>query len=277
MVKTAYFDTNVFDHIHKRIGVTDSDLMALRSAVKAGKVSIPFSILNIEETGSALGSNPALAIQELRLILELADRGKLLKPPDQLLRDDICGYARGGVSSEPFVVDSVIQSGLQALENPSQQDISELLVVAKEVQKQKEEFMAGMREAREKVLPHVKKLQGWNPRFEDYWERLAERFAEGFAEHVGLLEPCTNRGIEGLLELRSVRLCVGASLSLAYAETFEGRTPKIGDSRDLQHAVLAAAAETFVTQDGNFARLLTRIPIKDFQVVDLHGLLERIR
>lgn len=275
MTKTVYFDTNVFDHIHKKIGVTDADLLTLRSAVKASKLSILLSILNIEETVSVLKSNLALAIAELQLILELADWSKLVKPPDQLLRNDMSCYARGRAPSEPFVVDSVIQLGLRALQIPSQQDIFELLDATREIRKQKEEFMAGMREARKKVLAHVKELKGRRPNFDEYWERLAEKFAEGLAEHESLLETCSKRGIKGLLDVRSMRLYVGASLSLAYAETFEGRTPKIGDSRDLQHAVLAAAADMFVTQDENFAKLLARIPIEGFQVMNLHALLKQ--
>ena len=71
-------------------------------------------------------------------------------------------------------------------------------------------------------------------------------------------------------------MAVGSALSFAYAETFEKRTPKLGDSRDMQHAVLASAADVFVTHDAALARLLSRIPQVCFEVVDLDKLLRQI-
>jgi hypothetical protein len=66
------------------------------------------------------------------------------------------------------------------------------------------------------------------------------------------------RGIDRLLNVRPVRLAAGAAASLAYAQTYEGRGAKRGDGGDLLHAVLASAADRFVTDDENFAALLAR-------------------
>lgn len=277
MTKTAYFDTNVFDHIHKRIGVTESDLTKLRSLIMSGRLSVLLSILNLEETVSLLNSYPELAIAELQLILCLTDWQKLLKPPNLLLSDDIKSYARGEVPCQPFIEDSVIQLNLHRLLNPSQQDITELLEVMRVTQKQKEDFKARMREARESVLFQAKKLKGLRTNFDNYWARLSDKFAEGLAEHEGVLNECKKRGIIGLLEIKSVKLWAGASLSLTYAQTFEGRAPKMGDSRDIMHVVLASAAHLFVTHDEGLAKSLVRIPIQGFDVVDLRGLLERVQ
>lgn len=281
MTKTVYFDTNVFDHIHKGIGVTEADWLALRSAVQKGRISILLSILNLEEALCALEQSRTQAIEELQLILELAEKGQLVKPPSLLLCDDIRCYAQDDSLLEPFMTyDPAIQSNLQALVNPDQKDIDDLRLIIKETQNQKEDFVAGMREAKAQVLPVAKEFlrnhQGRPPEWQDYWERLAVRFAEGFAEAQGLLDACRNREIKGLLGVRSVRMAVGASLSLAYAETFEKRTPKMGDSRDMQHAVLATAADAFVTHDRGLARLLARIPMDNFQVLDLRALLQEI-
>lgn len=277
MTKTAYFDTNVFDHIHKRIGVTESDLTRLRSLIRAGKLSVLLSILNLEETVPLLNSSPELAIAELKLILCLTDWQRLLKPPNLLLSDDIKSYARGEVPCQPFIEDSVSQLNLRAFLNPSQQGITELLEVVKVTQKQKEDFKARMTEAREGVLFQAKKLKDLRTNFDNYWARLSDSFAEGLAEHEGVLDECKKRGILGLLEIKSVRLWVGACLSLTYAQTFEGRTPKIGDSRDIMHVILASAADIFVTHDEDFAKVLVRIPIKGFDVVNLRGLLEPVQ
>jgi len=281
MKKTVYFDTNVFDHIHKGIGVTEDDRLALRSAVKTGRISLVLSFLNLEEVLSSMESSPSQANAELQLILDLADWQRVVKPPNMLLGDDICCYAKGEDLPDPFIaIDPVIQSNLRALMNPSQKEINDLWPVIREAQQQKENFVSRMKEANEKVLPYAKdflrKSHGRSPNWLDYWIRLEEGFAEGFAEHEKVLDACKQRGIKGLLALRSVRMAVGASISLAYAETFEKRTPKIGDSRDMQHAILAAATDTFVINDKSFARLLGRVPINDFQVLDLHAFMERI-
>jgi len=277
MSKTVYFDTNVFDHIHKQIGVSEDDLLALRAAVKTGKIAILLSILNFEETLSILESSPSLPVTELQLILELTDGQNLLKPPELLLPDDIHGYAKGETLVSPFLVNSRIQTDIKALLTPNQQNMTKLLAVVRETQKQKEDFRTAMREAQDKAAPDVRRIKGQQPHFDAYWAKCAEKFAESLAERARVLEACKERGIKGLLEIRSVQLCVGANLSLIYAQDFEGRTPKMGDSRDLKHALLASAAEIFVTRDKQFARLLARIPIKGFQMLDINTLLQQVR
>jgi len=274
----VYCDTNVFDHIHKGLGVTDGDLRTLRSAIQRGDVSIFLSVLNIEESLAAIRADPALAIRELWLVLELADWNGILKPPDILVTDDIIAYAQGAAVPQPFLDgDHPVRAGLQMMRNPTQRDIEELLPLLNESREQKEDFRNGMRAARDKVLERTKKLSGCRSPFADYWSSLALSFAEGYAERAGVLEECRNRGIVGLLDVRSVRMGVGVNLSLAYAETFEGFAPKMGDSRDQQHAVLASAADIFVTQDGKLAGLIGRIPIDGLQVLDLKGFLETVR
>lgn len=278
MIKTAYFDTNVFDHIHKRISVTDSDLSALRSAVKAGKISILLSVLNLEETLAALDSCPDLVMAELQLILDLADWQRFVKPTDMLLSDDISCYARGVSLPPPFITDPVLWSNLEKLRNGSQKDVADIWADVKEkTQKQKENFKESMKKAKEKVLPCLEQLKGKSPSFDEYWGIGADKLVEAFADHVGVLEACKKRDLGGLLGISSVRMCVGVSLSLIYAQDFEGRTPKIDDSRDLQHAVLAAAANMFVTHDKKFTKLVARVPIDDLEVLNLSTLLDRVR
>ena len=161
--------------------------------------------------------------------------------------------------------------------NATQSDTAKLWADVKEkTQKQKEGFKDGMREAQEKILPCLKQLKGKSLNFSEYWKIGAEKLTEAFADHVGVLKACRKRGIKSMLDIRSVRLCVGGSLSLIYAHDFEGRTPKIDDSRDLQHAVLSAASDAFVTHDGKFTRLAARIPIDNFEVMDLRGLLQQL-
>lgn len=279
MAITAYFDTNVFNHIHKGYDVTAQDMETLSSAVKAGKVSIVLSIHVLEELLSTLQSLPDLAKALVQLFLDLADWDRVAKPAHLLLSDDISRHASGEVLNNPFVEDGalgIIQGNLRALLNPGPQGISELLADASEAQNQKIEFMVRMEKAKEKILPHVEQLQGWRPSFDDYCESLSEKFAEGLAERQGTLDACRKKGIKNMLDIRSVRMCVGTHLSYAYAQTFEGRIPKVGDSRDIQHAVVATAADVFVTQDSKLEKLLDRVPLGEFKVSSLQGFLKLV-
>jgi hypothetical protein len=118
--------------------------------------------------------------------------------------------------------------------------------------------------------------EGRNPTFEEYWEAGAIGFAEDLIPPDSL-EGCRARGFNGLLEIRTVRLAVGALISLIYSqivgeglqsgpEQREPRTPQRGDAYDLWHAILASSADAIVTYDERFVASLRRVPIDSFQV-----------
>jgi predicted nucleic acid-binding protein len=109
---------------------------------------------------------------------------------------------------------------------------------------------------------------------------MAEKVAAGFAEKAGAGEGCRTRRIGGLLGLSSVRMAVGMTLSLVFAQVRRNsaQSPKPQDSRDLQHAVMAAArASMFVTGDKKLIRLVKRVPVPRFEVLKLSDFLARLR
>ncbi len=276
MTINIYFDTNIYHHIYKRYHITEADYKILVSAIETRQIIIFPSLLNIEEILGAFEKNPNIARAKIKLLIKLADFDKLIKPPDMLLRDDILSYASGHYLNKPFLMDESLKAKLLDFLDPNKEDISEILSIVREVKKQKEDFMKKMKHAREKTLPVAMQLKHKVNGFTDYWEH-AQLFVEDFAERAGALNECKSRGIEGLLSVRSVRLAVGQLLSYIYSQNFEGRTSKSGDSRDLQHALTASAASNFVIEDGGFERLLRRIPIENFEIMKLRGLLEMIR
>lgn len=84
-----------------------------------------------------------------------------------------------------------------------------------------------------------------------------------FAQSYGVAEECKWRGLSNLLKIPSVRAMVGAGMSFIYRTAVEKKSPKASDSRDLQHAVCAAAAaDVFVTHDDKLSLLLHRVPFK---------------
>ena len=71
-------------------------------------------------------------------------------------------------------------------------------------------------------------------------------------------------------------MLLGVYLAFIYSLRFEGNTPKIGDSRDIYHAVCASATDALLTQDRRFRRLLARVPVVGFEVLDLRGLINQV-
>jgi hypothetical protein len=274
-------DSNAIDHLHKRIGCTDSDFQRLVAAKSSGKISIPMSLTVVEEVASAVERDPALAKAQLQLLWRICDCGQIVKPIDMLLTDDLRHYALHGRPTTPIFTGEE-QAGLLIplrqllLEFEKNAEVNEILAIAR---KQKEQFRNGMQHSQKDARDLARELRKRAPNlsFCEYWLSAAEHAAEAFAARVQVLKECRARGIDRLLELKSVRMAVGMSLSLVYALTFENRTPKYSDSRDIHHATLAAAcADVFVSDDAKLMRLAGRVPFQHFTAVSLqdflHGL-----
>jgi hypothetical protein len=97
--------------------------------------------------------------------------------------------------------------------------------------------------------------------------QAATSWAEGFAEHVGLGDASRARGLEGLLDVRPVRLAVGAAVSLVFSQVRGEVQPDPNDGYDIWHVIGASAADALVTQDQLLAQRLARVPVDGFRVV----------
>jgi len=276
----AYLDTNVFDHLHKKIGCTSADIANLRKAIYGRQLSVPLSIHTLEEIMLVGKVRPEWMVAQVKLTLSIASFRRLVKPCDQLLADDIRAYAARGEADRPYLgadIQNVISAGISELVETDGEELDEEMVEAlKEMRRRKERFRAGMRKSQEETEQIAKSMSG-QVTFEQYLELAAPGVAETFAQRAGVLEACKQRGIEGLLEIKSVRMSVGAALSLIYGQAFEGWSPKLGDSADLLHAASAAAvADVFVTDDQRLRQALARVPFDGFEVIDLPGFLARL-
>jgi len=76
------------------------------------------------------------------------------------------------------------------------------------------------------------------------------------AEKAGYLDGCQKRGLEGLLKIPSLNVATRGPASLTYANTYLGRLPQQGDSADMQHAMIASAVGTLITETYVCARRL---------------------
>jgi hypothetical protein len=267
MNKIVYFDTNIFSQI------SDTAKNALITGVDAGKISIPLSLINCEEIFCALESSDRVAADKFTVISELSKNQKILKPPDIMLSDDIYSFINYGVQDTPFYRGSFQQINIKELINPKRRE--EFQEIINKIKKEKIIFKFENIQARAEVLIEANKLD-FAPTFEQYWDSLKYDFAIGIIEEVGALEKLKYKNINAFLEIRSVKLCIGWIVSYIYGQTFEKRKPDRGDSRDMKHAVVASAADIFVTHDRDLSELLKRIPIDNFEVFELNELLNKI-
>jgi predicted nucleic acid-binding protein len=276
ILHTVYFDTNIFDHLHKGICVTPADVQFLKQRVSDGRLSILLSMINLEEVLMAVPTHRALALAELQLMEDLVDFTHIIKPFQELLTEDITAYARGTTLPSLLIAfPRAARETLQRLLNPYTTGMQEL---SEETREHIDAYRTRSRQGVDIVRQVADQIpRRAQPTFEAYWQALSTSFAEAYAERAGQLPACRARGIDGLLQLRSVRLSVSASLSLTYAETFEERQPQQGDARDMQHALTASPVRVFVTHDTKFARLLKRVPVSDFSVLTLPEFLASIR
>ncbi len=115
------FNTNVFGHLLKKNhGITDCGEASLRSAIKSGVLSVVVGLHVIDETAA----NPRDPVPELRLIWDVCDWDRIVRPADILLRDDMRHFAYNAEPSHPFL-DDAVRDGLHhsmrtLLEDPSQ-------------------------------------------------------------------------------------------------------------------------------------------------------------
>jgi len=146
---------------------------------------------------------------------------------------------------------------------------------------QKQKFLQGIEDARAETYPLIQALMEQEhqqiPSFEQYLASQQEKVAWDFARRVGVEGECERRGIAQFLGMKSVKMTSGLGLSFMYRVAVEGKAPKRGASRDLQHIVpAAAAADTFVTHDEELAFLVRRVPMNAFEVTTLHELLDQV-
>jgi hypothetical protein len=274
MGKIVYLDTNIFNHlINKEYGITDEEKDSLRSKVIEGKISIPLSFINFEEIFCTLESYPDLAKKYFLIMSELSNNEKLIKTPETLISDDINSFINYGVGSIAFYPASLVKINTKELLNNKKSE--EFLGIIRGIKEEKVNFRLENINIRNEILANVE-IVDHVPSYEQLYESEKNSFIRGLIEEIGIIERFRYININRLLQIRSVQLCVGWSISYIYGQLFENRKPERGDSRDMKHAVSASAADFFVTHDRNLSTLMKRIPIQNFEVCNIHELLEKI-
>jgi hypothetical protein len=270
----VYLDTNVFDHLYKKIGCTSVDIANLRKKIYGRELSLPLSIHTLEEILLDRRARPELLVAKVKLTLSLGNFRRMVKPCDQLLTDDIRAYAATGAADRPFIdanLQNIISDGIGELIETDGEELDEdMVALLREVRGRKERF-------RDLLRAPDDRAESGDLTFDEYLRREMPLVLEAHARAAGVLDACRARGVDGLFNLRSVRAAIGVVLSYAYGQSFEGWSPKGSDFFDLLHVPCAAAvAETFVTDDARLQKAISRVPLEGFEVLDLPGFLQRV-
>jgi hypothetical protein len=207
----TYLDTVVYSEMDGRAEgrpdaqVTLAEEQALRSAMREGTVLVRPSFV---------------VLDKLRLMRGLGNGFQgMSKPPATLLHEAIQAFADGSPPPDALLPDGErrgIVSYLSDVCAGSTRWDAVLTQVMGEIQGIKGTWRETMREAQEQALRRIDA----NPRmaqerqtltFQAFFEAGAESLAGGFAEPLGCGEACRRRGLDGLLRVPAVRLCVGVA------------------------------------------------------------------
>ena len=273
----AYLATSAFGHLYRKINCTAADIGALRKAIYSRTVSIPLGLHNLEEIVLDRRASPQALAAQLRLLLSISSWRVLLKPCGQLLTDDLRAFAAGAAPTRPFLrgpMQNAVTTGISELLESDGEELNEDFAQAlDEVRREREAFVTGLSEFLSECGTRFT-LPPDTGGFEEYFERNAPDAVAALAERAGVGPECRRRGADTLLALKSARMWVGAALSLACAQSVEGRAPRAEEMNEVMHAVTgAAAAETFVTTDARALSWLGRVAIDGLRTTDLKGFL----
>ncbi len=274
----VYFDTNVFDHLERRsCGVTEWDLYRLRRAVRHKYCRVVLSFLTIEETLFFIQRDPVHAEAQIKLMLELGDKQLFALGQEMIINNEIRAYSHGTPSLPAFISMGVwTEFKIRNFAKPTGDYLTELQDLIEEVRRDKIVLQALLDKAKADVKPIADKIGVKRCPFGLYWAQNSGWLAEGLARQARVLSKVKRRGVDGLLKVKSVAAAVGGILSLIYSHHLENRPPNRGDSRDVMHTIVASTADVFVTNDGRLERILSRIPVDGFRVMDLRAFLESL-
>lgn len=265
---SAYLDTNVYSNTGaEQVG-------ALRTAMARRGIVPRLGLADVDELLGDWETNRSAAEGRLQVARDLVGFDAILKQPRDLLDDAIRAYAAGEPTPSqllPADQQEIVEDCLYRAARGRTSVDHVVREAVRGVRALKDEFCRKMTEARTRALAEWEQIDADRRRtvtFEDYWKAGAAQWAEDFAAPVGLAAACRKRGLDGLLDVRTVRFCVGATMSWIFSIIVgdQPRQAHRNDGYDLWHALLASAADVLVTGDERLAALLARAPLNGFRV-----------
>lgn len=231
----------------------------------------------LEETVPALNHSPNTLRQELEAIFSLVQKRRMIKASDELLREAVQSYAFDRrlpemLTRTPPVFEDFLTKGkvTQRLREFVETTIAQGNEFAEDFT---ETFLEVRRIFEERNV-------GRPDNFKELWDAIALDRADGLAKQYNVYNRCVERGIEGLLEVKTVKLYAIYYTAWIYSKCFgeQGKLGKVISSErgDFFHSVQAAAADVFVTRDSRLARWLKQVTVDNFDVLNFDQLIERL-
>lgn len=282
---TVYFDRNVFGDICElRRGVTSEDVGVIEHSVQSGAVMIPASITLFEETIRILQESDGKYDKHIKTVFSLIQSAEMVKPPNQLLRDDCQSYAERSPYQRITATPSSLKGFLDLSKNKE-----ELVSLADEITKRYRDSAAnitdGLLAAR---VAGEERGVGTPDDFNELWNGLSPAIVDGLLSQVPrpIRRLCKKYGVQNMLKIKSIRLYTIYYAWLVHSGWFgvqgDPRKMKEGDVGDFFHAVQASAASIFVTQESKDKKdrlpfILNQISTEEFEILSLSQFLEWLK
>lgn len=282
---TVYFDRNAFaDICELRNGLTNRDVLKIKSAVVSGSVIIPASATIFVETIRVLKESPTEYHKQIRTVLSLVDKHRMVKHPEVLLRDDCYRFAEGMTETSRTVRTPRGQRAALSLSK----NRAGLIDLASDTDHFFDRVASRMTEALLKAREAgLQRNVGRPKNFRELWDSLSTKAVEGLVSRCSqeVNEKCRDRGLDEMLKVKSIRFYTLYYLSLIQSGWFgiqdKPRKVRPGDFGDWFHAVQASVADIFVTQEaktkaGRLPYILNQLPTPDFVVMSVQEFLGTI-
>jgi hypothetical protein len=166
-----------------------------------------------------VSSQSERAEARVKLIFELGDKALVVRSIKDVLDSDWCSYANNQPHQPHFeVLTPQLESELWSFVAPIlRRDIRRLKRVVDKTSQIKKEHQAFMKQASKRTKLLVPSGGKKVYPFDEFLGNNSGWLVEGLAKRRKMPRKVRQRGLPGLLELKSVALAVGANLSLIYS------------------------------------------------------------
>ena len=282
---TVYFDRNVFaDICELRNNLTNDDVEIIKQAIDSGKISIPMSSALLAETAAVLQESSVKFKQHINTFFSLIDKKRIVKQPDDLLRDDCVSFAYLAPYQRTLAISDI---GRKHINSPKINNRWILLSkkhhpAIKNSVKNINDAILFWRDERERK--NIKTSDDFIEVWEEYSPKLIERLLKELPSDVKTL--CKNHGIQNMLKIRSIRLYTTYYSWILFSGLggVQGNPKNLqaGDFMDFIHTIQASVATIFVTQENKekankIPFILNKLPFSDLKTINIGEFLKFIK
>jgi hypothetical protein len=271
MPKVVYLDRNVYDAINRMLNGSDY-LALLKKFINEGRISIPYSLLVLEETLPVLKAKDKTKIdKEQRILATLMDWRIIIKPPGELLEDAVNAWASGTPSAYHYYRFTAKSKDFFKLTAEEEAELLKIIQEGKDKYKNDQTIVKGFqKDIASKISP------GDTVPFNDLWDQQSAFFLNYLVEKFRP-ELIDRPDKQDLLNYKPVKAHVGYGTAYELKNIVEGQEAKQSDTVDHYHFVSASIADVFVTNDGPLLEKLSLFKIDGLRVMRLAEFLSWVK